>query len=75
MATVQLDYRGLKCPVPTLKLTRVAMKNEVNPGDILEVLADCPTFEADIKGWCADYKKVLLKVRANGTHKVAQIQF
>ncbi len=75
MATVKLDYRGLLCPVPTLKLSRVAMKNEANPGDIVEVLADCPTFEADMKRWCADFKKVLLKIQVNGNHKVAQIQF
>jgi tRNA 2-thiouridine synthesizing protein A len=29
-------------------------------GDILEAVADCPTFENDVRGWCQRSKKALL---------------
>jgi len=42
----------------------VALVRYVDVGtDILEVLADCPTFEADVKAWCAAMHKVLLFMR------------
>ncbi len=74
MATVQHDLRGLKCPVPVLRMSSFLMKKEVNAGDVLEVWADCPTFETDVKKWCSDFKKVLLKVQTEGDIKKVQIQ-
>ena len=62
-ATVTLDVRGLACPVPSLKMTKAVMKKEVEEGDILEVLADCSTFEQDVKTWCAAMSKVLIFMR------------
>ena len=75
MAQVQRDFRGLKCPMPVLKLNQLAMKKEVAPGDVLEVIADCPTFQDDIQKWCTTSKKVLLKYYTEGTKKIAKIQF
>jgi TusA-related sulfurtransferase len=74
MARVTLDYRGMNCPVPILKLNAAVIKKEVNPGDLIEVLADCPSFEADVKKWCTTSKKLLVKCYVNGSHKIAQIQ-
>lgn len=74
MATFTLDTLGLKCPQPILK---VAVKaKELNPGDILEVLADCHSFPEDIKNWCQKTKRNLLFIsdEGGGKHK-AQIQF
>ncbi|MCS7215597.1 MAG: sulfurtransferase TusA family protein [Thermodesulfovibrio sp.] len=73
MAVHLLDARGLKCPQPTLKVTAMAVK--MKPGDILEVIADCPTFEKDVREWCARSKKVLLWIKQEGTAKRCQIQF
>ena len=42
-----LDARGLKCPVPKLKMTAVYAK--MKRGDVLEVIGDCPTFEKDTR--------------------------
>jgi tRNA 2-thiouridine synthesizing protein A len=75
MAKVQLDYRGLKCPLPTLKLNQFALSNEAKPGDVVEILADCSTFEQDVKKWCTTSKKVLIKIHQDGNNKIAQIQF
>ena len=73
MAVTTLDAKGLKCPQPTLKVTVMATK--MKPGDILEVVADCSTFEKDIRDWCARSKKVLLWFKTEGPAKRCQIQF
>ena len=73
MATQPLDARGLKCPQPTLKVAAMAMK--IPKGDVLEVVADCPTFETDIRDWCTRSKKILLWIKDDGAAKRAQVQF
>jgi tRNA 2-thiouridine synthesizing protein A len=74
MATQTIDALGLKCPQPILKIT--AKSPDMKPGDTLEVLADCSTFEADVKTWCQRMKKTLMWVRdEGGGKKRAQIQF
>ncbi len=74
MATVNLDCTGLKCPQPVLKIA--AKSAELKSGDLLEVIADCPTFEKDVRQWCDRTKKTLLWVRDEGTGKKrCQIQF
>jgi tRNA 2-thiouridine synthesizing protein A len=75
MAIVKLDAKGLKCPMPTLKITTMVTRQEAKPGDILEAVADCPTFEKDVKAFCAMYKKVLVLMRDEGNGvKRCQIQ-
>ena len=61
MATIKLDALGLKCPQPVMKIAAKSalMVND----DTLEVLADCPTFEKDVRLWCGRTKKTLLWVR------------
>ena len=39
---------------------------KLNTGDILECVADCPTFEADVKEWCKNTKKALLWFKSEG---------
>jgi len=74
MAIVKLDAKGLKCPQPVLKIA--AKMPDVNAGDVLEVSADCPTFEEDVRKWCDRMKKTLLAVtREQGNAKTARIQF
>ena len=73
MATVTIDALGLKCPQPILKIA--AKSPDMKPGDVLEITADCPTFEKDIRAWCDRMKKVLLWIRNEGGKFRAQIQF
>ncbi|MGD0283443.1 MAG: sulfurtransferase TusA family protein [Dissulfurispiraceae bacterium] len=73
MAMLTIDAKGLRCPQPTLKITASAVR--MKPGDILEVIADCPTFEPDVRDWCARSKKILLWIRDEGGAKKCQIQF
>lgn len=74
MAVEILDTLGLKCPQPVLKIAVRAP--DMKPGDILEVLGDCPTFEKDIRIWCERLGKVFLSIKEEeGDKKRIQIQF
>ncbi len=69
-----LDTLGLKCPQPVLKIAVKAP--EMEPGDILEILGDCPTFEKDLRTWCERLGKVFLSIKDEGGDKMRiQIQF
>jgi len=67
--TKVIDAKGLQCPQPRLKMSLEAMS--LKPGDILECVADCATFEADVKDWCKNSKKALLwfKTEADGAKR------
>jgi tRNA 2-thiouridine synthesizing protein A len=73
MAVKQIDALGLRCPQPILKIT-TAMPG-MDPGDILEVTADCASFEDDVAKWCQRMNKTLLAINHDGDKKIAQIQF
>ena len=74
MANHKLDALGLKCPQPILKIA--ILEKQIQPGDMLEVEADCPSFPTDIKAWCERKGKILLFCADDGTGKhKAQIQF
>lgn len=61
-----LDTIGLRCPQPVLKLAVLAVNME--PGELVEVLGDCPTFEKDLRTWCDRLKKTLLSVVCEDGH-------
>jgi tRNA 2-thiouridine synthesizing protein A len=75
MATVELDARGMKCPMPVLKMNAMLFGKQVSSGDILVVTADCSTFEVDVRDWCAKTKKVLIVIKdAGGGAKRAEVR-
>lgn len=49
MSNVDLDCKGLNCPMPIVKISR-AMK-ELQPGVTLTVMASDPSFKADVEAW------------------------
>ncbi len=67
-----LDARGMKCPLPTLKM--LTMSHEMKPGEILEVIADCPTFETDVRKFCETTRRALLFVKVEGANKREQVR-
>jgi len=67
-----LDYRGLKCPQPVLKLAIKA--NSLPKGTTVEVLADCHTFANDITNWCTKSGKVLVSIVPKNGANCATIQ-
>jgi tRNA 2-thiouridine synthesizing protein A len=50
MKKVELDAKGLLCPMPVIK-TQNKIK-ELQPGDILEVVSTDPGVTHDIPAWC-----------------------
>ena len=59
-----LDCIGLYCPMPILK-TRQEI-DKLNIGDILEVLADDPAAEPDIKSWAKRAGQKILEIEKTG---------
>lgn len=50
MADRFLDARAQKCPMPIVQISKTMRVME--PGQVLEVLADDPVFLPDAKAWC-----------------------
>jgi tRNA 2-thiouridine synthesizing protein A len=74
MAVELIDTLGLKCPQPVWKIAVKAP--DMKPGDILEILGDCPTFKRDVLTWCKLLEKVVLSVKDEGQNRNRiQIQF
>lgn len=72
MANVELDVVGLRCPQPIQIIITNIHKTE--PGDVLVVRADCPTFDEDVARWAERSGKTLLAITHEGDVSVAQIQ-
>ena len=54
------DFTGLKCPLPVLK-TKRALKNHGN-GEVIEIIADDPAANLDLKHFCEVSGNILLEV-------------
>ncbi|HOG46101.1 MAG TPA: sulfurtransferase TusA family protein [Anaerolineae bacterium] len=48
---VVLDARGQLCPMPIVNMARKI--KEVQPGQVLEILADDEGAHSDVPAWCA----------------------
>lgn len=73
MSTQTLDVKGMRCPQPILQITMMMPK--LDAGDVLEVVADCASFEADVRAWCERLNKTLLSIEKTGDAAKATIQF
>lgn len=49
MADLQLDARGLQCPMPVIKAKRLI--DQLQPGQVLQILATDPGSKADFAAW------------------------
>ena len=71
---MELNLYGLKYPQPILKVA--AKAREIPVGEMLEVVADCPSFPKDIEAWCEKTGRTLLSCVDKGDGKFrAHIQF
>lgn len=50
--SAELDARGLLCPLPVLKARK--RLQALDPGDVLEMLADDPAAVVDVPHFCAE---------------------
>jgi TusA-related sulfurtransferase len=55
-----VDYKGLFCPMPIVKVSRAIKEIEV--GHVLEMLADDPGSKADMQAWARSTGHELLGV-------------
>jgi tRNA 2-thiouridine synthesizing protein A len=60
----RIDCVGLYCPLPILR-TREAIRG-MAAGQVLEMLADDPAAEADLRGWSARTGHVVLDMSRDG---------
>ena len=68
----ELDARGLVCPMPIIKLSKVI--KEMQPGDVLEVIANDPAFESDVSTWCEKMGHMLKSVKKEGKELTATVE-
>ena len=59
MASRQLDVKGMKCPVPIVRAKKEI--DQMQAGDVLEVLATDPGSVTDFQGWAKTSKLAVLK--------------
>lgn len=72
MAHHELDCRGMKCPMPMVKLFK--KNNTIDVGDTLEMIADDPAFLQDIKAWCEQTGNELVEVNTKGNETWVRIK-
>jgi len=71
MARIELDFRGMNCPMPIMKTAMAVRKAAA--GDQFEITCDDPGFEPDIIAWCKETKNRLDGIRKQGNDIVAAI--
>ncbi len=67
-----LDARGLLCPLPVLKARKVL--KSLQPGAVLELLADDPAAVVDVPHFCAESGHELAGQSETGAHQVYLIR-
>jgi TusA-related sulfurtransferase len=67
MALQILDTLGLKCAQPIHKIE--AKIQDMESGDILQVMGDCRKFEIKVRKWCERQGKVFLDAKHEGNNK------
>lgn len=56
-----VDYKGLFCPMPIVKISRAIKEIEV--GQVLEMLSDDPGSKADMQAWAKQTGHELLNLQ------------
>lgn len=72
MANIDLDCRGMNCPMPIVRVSRAV--REVALGDTLTVTADDPSFQADVEAWVRMTGNRLQAFTADGATRTAVIE-
>ncbi len=67
----ELDLRGLQAPEPILRLSEALV---THGGCVVAVLADDPSFLADLMGWAAATRVVVQSTQSNASGTVVELQ-
>jgi len=74
MSAIQkVDAMGLRCPHPVLVLGNETARTP--PGTVVEITADCPTLEKDVRQFCERRGKTILAVLGRAPTLTIQIQY
>lgn len=73
MADVVLNCKGMVCPLPVAQVQRKA--REMNPGQTMEVEADCSSFPQDISEWSQKTGHPIISKVQNGSAVKVVIKF
>ncbi len=68
----RVDARGLNCPMPIIRLAKEMEFAERN--EVIEISADDPAFETDLRAWCKVTKNELLEVVNEGNVTMAYVR-
>jgi len=63
-ATLTVDARGLRCPLPVIRLAQAA--GDRAPGTVIALWATDPAARADVPAWCRMRGHDLLDVSESG---------
>ena len=69
---MEVDARGLKCPLPIVRLTQAVRKADA--GDEISVRADDPAFEPDVHAWCRKTGNALVSLAQDAGDTVVVIR-
>ncbi len=61
---VELDARGLSCPMPLMKVSK-AIKG-MSPGQVIRITATDPGSMSDFKGWTSKTGNPLIEAKEEG---------
>lgn len=70
-ATVTLDTSGLPCPAPLLGAKKLV--DDLQPGQTLKLISDCPGTADDLFAWAKYTGNVVLETRKQGDGKTAYL--
>ena len=62
MSSVQLNCKGLNCPMPIVRISQAIKK--MDPGESLVVEATDPAFPADLRAWAGRMGHEIVSVDA-----------
>ena len=69
---MDVDACGLKCPLPIVRLTKAV--KQAQRGDRIQIRADDPAFEPDVRAWCRKTGNALVALTDEGGVTVATIR-
>lgn len=72
--TIQLDWRGMRCPEPILKTARKVRKLRDGTDRRIQIYADDDAFPMDIKSWCQSAGITLMGVEERDGYYEAILQ-
>lgn len=67
-----LDCRGMKCPMPIVRISRAY--KELEGGQVLAVEADDPAFRADVEAWATKIGARIVEIEETPSYRRAVIE-